>query len=259
MKLVRTVVPSILFAALVACGGDDSKQAKSPDKSATETSYQSTTTTSSTPPNSDATTNANGGPGSTSSTTASGVSSTDSNGGNGAGSVGSTSGPGSTGGAAGAAGTTSTTFTDNDIAAITASVNTGEVEEGKLAQKKAKDAKVKAFAGKMIQHHTAANTKQADLLKKLKMSTSENPTSRELASDGANTLEQLKTPTGADFDKAYIDAQVKAHQNALSLLDEKLIPQAKSSELKQMLQTVRSQVDSHLREATDIQKSLGTK
>lgn len=271
MKLVRTIAPSMLLTLLLACGGDDSKQAKAPQTTAGETSYGSTTP--STAPSGTSMTGTGTGMGTsgtatgtgsnmgTSGTTTSGsMGSTDTSGTGSSGTGVGTTGAGSTSGTSGAGssgtGASNMTFTDAEIAAVVASVNTGEVEEGKLAQKKAKDAKVKNFANKMVQHHTTANTKQADLLKKLKMSTSENATSRELASDSSNTVEQLKNQSGNDFDKAYIDAMVKDHQKALSMIDDKLIPQAKSSELKQELQTLRSQIDSHLREAMDIQKSL---
>ena len=263
MNLVRNVAPMVL-TALLACGGDDSKQAKAPQTTGGETTSSSTTTMTS--PN----TMTGTGPGTSNGTTGTGTGSSagsgtatggDMSGGSmgatsgSSGSVGSTSGTGSKG----SGGTTgATTFTDAEIAAITASVNTGEVEEGKAAQKKAKDPKVKAFAAKMVNHHTSANTKQADLLKKLKMTTSESATSRELASEGANTLSSLNAQSGGDFDRAYMDAQVREHQKALTMLDNQLVPHAQSSELKQMLQGVRNTVDSHLREAMELQKSLAS-
>lgn len=250
MNLVRIVtVAPVLLTVLLACGGDDSKQAKAPQTTAGETTFSSTTVTT---PNTMGTSPAMTGTGSGSSMTGG---DTTVSGSMGSGSMG--AGGSSTGGAMGGS-ATATTFNDVEIAAIVAAVHTGEVEEGKAAQKKAKDPKVKAFAAKMVIHHTSANTKQADLLKKLKMISSESATSRELASEGANTLSSLNAMSGADFDRSYIDAQVKEHQKALTMLDSQLIPQAQNSELKQMLQTVRSAVDSHLREAMDLQKNLAT-
>ncbi len=269
MNLVRTVAP-MLLTVLLACGGDDSKQAKAPQTTAGETTSSSTTTTT---PNTMAGTGSgsgkdpgmtgsgSGGSGSMTGSDTTGTGSTMGSGSSG-GSVGSTGSSGSmgagssTGGSMG--GKAAATFNDAEITAIVASVHTGKVEEAKAAQKKAKDPKVKAFAAKMVNHHTSANGKQADLLKKLKMVSSENATSRELASEGANTLSSLNAMSGADFDRSYIDAQVKEHQKALTMLDGQLIPQAQNSELKQMLQTVRSTVDSHLREAMDLQKNLAT-
>jgi putative membrane protein len=265
MNLVRTVAPSMLLTLLLACGGDDSKQARAPQTTAGETSAGATTTTT---PSTGSTMGSNMGSNgmnsgtSGSSMTGTGSMGNDTTGTSGStGSMGSTSGTsGSSMGTTGSAGTdTSTTYTDAEIAAITAAINTGEVEEAKAAQKKAKDPKVKAFATKMVNHHTSANTKQADLLKKLKMSTDENAKSRELSSEASSNVQTLSSQTGAEFDRAFMDQMVKDHQKALSMLDDKLIPEAKSSELKQMLQSVRSTVDSHLREAMNIQKSLASK
>jgi putative membrane protein len=149
-------------------------------------------------------------------------------------------------------------YTESDIAAILAALNNAEIEAGKLAQKKAKDARVKRFAAMMVSQHQSANTKQNDTLKKLGLTASENSASRDLTSEGASDIESLKSQSGADFDKAYMDAMVRGHQKALTMLDDKLIPAAKSPEMKAQLQSVRGTVDAHLREAADIQKALST-
>ena len=257
MKFARTALPAVLFAFLVACGGDDSKQAKAPPT--TETTYGTTTSTTTSQPSGAMTGSSMTGTPGSDTTGMSGAQGSATGTMGGAGASATAGGPDTSGSAGMAGATGSTTFTDEEIAAIVATVDSGEIEEGKLAQKKAKDARVKKFAATMVNHHSSSSTKQNDMMKKTKLSPSENSTSRELKTDGQNTIESLKNQTGTDFDKAYIDAQVREHQKVLTMLDDKLIPQAKSSELKAHLQTVRSTVDSHLREAMDIQKTLASK
>ena len=89
-----------------------------------------------------------------------------------------------------------------------------------------------------------------------KMSPSDNAVAMQLKSDAQSTMDSLKTMSGADFDKAYMDSQVKMHQQVLDLIDNKLIPAAKDADLKTELQTIRPKIAEHLKMATEIQASL---
>jgi putative membrane protein len=76
---------------------------------------------------------------------------------------------------------------------------------------------------------------------------------------GDEIMSSLKSSSGgSDFDRAYIDAQVKEHTKVLELLDNKLIPQAQNADLIKALQGIRSKVASHLQEAQDLQASLAS-
>lgn len=253
MNLVRNVSLSLLVLAFAAgCGGSE-PAARTPET----TSETSTTPTTDTP--------------ATVAGTGSGHEGHDMNA-PGAGATGATGTTGNTGatgttGTAGATGTTGTTgdtgsasapaLTDEQILQIVHVANLGEVEQAKRAQQKAKNAKVKTFAGMMVKDHTDADVKGADLAKKNKLTPSDSPVSTMLKTDSEKTVEQLNAQTGADFDRAYMDAQVKAHQTVLDTIDVKLLPNVKNAELKTMIQAVRPKIEAHLKEAQEIQKSLG--
>jgi putative membrane protein len=162
----------------------------------------------------------------------------------------------SSGMASGGTGDTSSTFTDEQITAVTNAANTGEVDQAKEAVKKAKSGKVKTFAQHMITDHGAAFKQQTDIEKKANITPQDNDTSRQIQSDGRTILSQIQGATGADFDRQYIDAQVKEHQSVLDALDNKLIPAAKNADLKSFLQKTRDKVADHLKMAKDIQSSL---
>jgi putative membrane protein len=176
--------------------------------------------------------------------------------------------PGSAGSSMGSAGSTTpapdTTpapkadapLSDEQIAAVTNAANTGEVDQAKEAVKKAKNAKVKTFANEMIKDHGEAYKKQNEILKKASMTAADNAVAQQVTSDGKQVMSTLSAATGADFDKQYMDAQVKEHQQVLDSLDNKLIPNAKNAELKAFLQTIRTKVAHHLKMAQDIQGSL---
>jgi putative membrane protein len=148
---------------------------------------------------------------------------------------------------------------DNEIAAIVAAANTGEVEQAKLAQTKAKEARVKKFAAHMISEHTDAGQKETQVMTKAGLKSEENPVSSQLTSDSTKLVESLRTQNGMEFDRMYIDAQVKQHQQLLDMIDHKFMANVKSPDLKGFLQTLRSKVETHLKEAREIQKSLPAK
>lgn len=88
-----------------------------------------------------------------------------------------------------------------------------EIEAGKLAQSKAKNAEVKKFAGEMVTAHTKST---ADLKKAIADSGQTITPPAALPADLQTKLDMLKT--APDFDKAYVDGQVAAHEEALALL-----------------------------------------
>jgi putative membrane protein len=150
-------------------------------------------------------------------------------------------------------------MTDGQIAAIVTSANTGEIAQAKLAQKNAKDAKVKAFAAMMVDHH-GKNQKDAEALtKKLKITLAPNPVSDKIDAEGKDLMVKLSAEKGADFDRDYMDAQIKEHTAVLSLFDDKLIPGAKAPELKQALTDFRPKIAAHLKSAQDLQVSIAGK
>jgi len=94
--------------------------------------------------------------------------------------------------------------------------NLFEIETSKLAVKTSKNKDVLAFANKMITDHTKAGTAFKAAVGK---ATGVTPPAEKLDDSHQGKLDDLKTKTGEDFDKAYIDAQQDAHDEAVSLFD----------------------------------------
>jgi putative membrane protein len=148
------------------------------------------------------------------------------------------------------------TISDGDIAAITNAANQGEVDQAKLALKKAKNPKVKKFAQMMIDHHSKAIDDQAKLTTTAKITPSSNAMSQQIGTDGATALSSLQGDSGSDFDKAYIDLQVNEHQQVLTTLDQKLIPSAQNPDLKAALVAFEPKVAEHLKKAQALQAEM---
>lgn len=149
--------------------------------------------------------------------------------------------------------------TDAQIAHIAVTANTIDIDAGKAAQAKSKNADIKKFAQTMVTDHTAANDKASALAKKLNLTPEDNPTSQQMSSDAHSFAQELSGKSDADYDKSYIDHEVTFHQQVLDALDKTLIPNAQNAELKDLLTQIRPTVASHLQMAQDIQKKLGNK
>jgi putative membrane protein len=98
------------------------------------------------------------------------------------------------------------------FARMTASSNMFEIESSRLALEKAQGEAVRSFAQKMIDDHTAAGEKFAQAARDAGV---EVPSGMSEA-DSAK-LEVLST--SEDFDKAYLAAQVEAHDAAVKLFE----------------------------------------
>jgi putative membrane protein len=90
-----------------------------------------------------------------------------------------------------------------------------EIEAAKVAQAKSQNADVKKFAGEMITAHTKST---ADLKKAIADSGQTLTPPAALPADLQGQLDSLNSAAPGDFDRAYLDNQVDAHQSALNLM-----------------------------------------
>ena len=149
--------------------------------------------------------------------------------------------------------------TDPQIAPIVVTANQVDIDAGKLAESRSRNARIKQFGHGMVTDHTRVNQQAVDLVTRLKVSPQDNATSQSLKTGGEKNVAHLKTLTGAAFDQAYIDHEVDYHQQVLDAIDKTLIPNAKNDDLKALLVKVRPAIAAHLDHAKMIQASLSAK
>lgn len=145
---------------------------------------------------------------------------------------------------------------DNQIVGLVEAVNAGEVSEAQLAQTKAVNADVIAFAGRMVTEHTQSNSDLATLRQQQSLTSDTSPLQQQVQAAVQQTLTKLQGLQGAAFDSAYMQAQVEAHGQVLTLLDQLLIPAAQNAALKTFLQTTRATVAAHLQAAQALNATL---
>jgi putative membrane protein len=142
------------------------------------------------------------------------------------------------------------------ILEVTHAANAGEIEQAKLAQTKSSDTRVNKLATMMIADHTNADTAGAELARMEGLTLLDSTTSSGIKTDGGQILADLTAKSGAAFDKAYVDAQVKEHTAVLGIVDNQLIPNAKDAQVRALIQTIRSKIAEHLVHAQNVQSEL---
>jgi putative membrane protein len=90
-----------------------------------------------------------------------------------------------------------------------------EVETSKVAASKASRDDVKSFAQKMIEDHGRANTELQLIASRTRASIPSKLDEKHQAELG-----KLDAKSGAAFDKAYLDAQTRAHKDAVALFQD---------------------------------------
>jgi putative membrane protein len=128
--------------------------------------------------------------------------------------------------------------------------NTYEIEAGKLAEQKAHSPDVKAFARMMVHDHTALGEEAKPVIAKAGQTP---PTGLDQRRQGL--LDNLKAAGPQDFDKMYIDQQVAAHKETVSLLTG-YNQHGSDADLKALAAKATPIVQRHLDRAQELQSKL---
>jgi putative membrane protein len=192
------------------------------------------------------------------------------------------------GGAAGgtAGGTMSITGGDPEILQVLAVVDMGEIQDGQLAQRQARNAQVKAFARELVTSHQRSLRQTRQLAKSSNVQLMNDSGSMATGTDtnrsattpssaagtpgtaGATSgvagqlhtmhmqmMEQVRNQQGAAFDSAFVNAQVRGHQQVLDML-QRAQGQAQNSGVQQHLTAATKEVQTHLERAQQLQQRL---
>jgi putative membrane protein len=127
--------------------------------------------------------------------------------------------------------------------------NLVEVQSSQLELAQTQDTSLKRYAQKMVTDHQATNSKVAALAAKKQVDL---PT--EMGPDQQKMIDNLKLKSGLDFDKAYIDLQVTAHQHAVDLASDEVV-NGSDPDVRALASTVQDSANRNLRLAQDLQGS----
>ena len=139
---------------------------------------------------------------------------------------------------------------DQVFASQSAIAGMAEVELGKMATEKGSHARVKQFGQMMVADHTKAGDELKGIAKSKGMTL---PSSLDPMHQA--TRDRLAKLSGAEFDRAYMDAMVTGHQT----VEKNMLTEAESGadpQLKAFAAKALPTVQNHLKMAQDIQKEV---
>ena len=145
---------------------------------------------------------------------------------------------------------------DGQIADVVLTASSIAADAARLARSRSLNEAVKRYADEMIGEHENVNDAAARLASKLNVLPQDNPISKSLKMDAAADLAKLRSLSGKAFDEAYIRQKIVFYQHVLDAIDNQLMPNAASMELKTLLYSLFAPFSQHLEHAQQIQEAL---
>jgi putative membrane protein len=147
-------------------------------------------------------------------------------------------------------------WTDAQILAFATAANKGEIAEGKLAETKATNPKVKAFGRQMVTDHSAMLAEGNSFAKKNNITPdSTKGDVQDLQKDANSELQDLTSKAkGSDWDKDFIDKEIDGHKKVLDKI-QSFENSTQNAQLKEMLSKAQTKVQAHLDKAQALKDS----
>lgn len=139
---------------------------------------------------------------------------------------------------------------DNNYIRDIAQGNMTEIQSSQVALQSSNNPAVKAFAQHMVTDH---NTDATTMMSVVSAKGAKAPTM--LDTDHKDMVQSLNGKSGADFDKAYVDLQVKAHEATINV-DQDEADNGNDPDLKSAAAGLLPQLKEHLMAAQKLQANM---
>ncbi|OQW37258.1 MAG: hypothetical protein A4E19_13925 [Nitrospira sp. SG-bin1] len=146
------------------------------------------------------------------------------------------------------------TMSDADVVGVLNTVNRSEIHAGQLARDRASSSEVRAYASQMVNEHQLKMQNATQLARRIGVQPQQPALARTLENTHREAMEELREKSGRDFDKAYLEYQIKMHQQSVDLV-ENTVESVDHPELKRFLRETRPDLQKHLATAQSIQRN----
>ena len=141
--------------------------------------------------------------------------------------------------------------TDQQLVAQVAASNVLEVRLGQTAHNKGANVAVREFGQRMVNEHSALQKQWMDGAKKNGI-----PFKADLSPSQVQEFERLNQLSGAEFDRAYMDAMIQGHRTNLSSLQSERNA-SHSAGIRQLIEATLPTLQQHLAQAQQIGSQVG--
>jgi len=145
------------------------------------------------------------------------------------------------------------TMSSSEIFGVLDTINRSEIDAGKLAKEKATAPEVRSFASHMVSEHERMMEDMKQLARRMDVQPQKPALAFTLNASHQDAMEELRDKSGSDFDKAYIEYQVKMHEQAIDLIRNGA-DEADNFSLKKHLRETRPELQNHLASAESIER-----
>ena len=136
-----------------------------------------------------------------------------------------------------------------------ATANHNEIQQAQVAAKKASTPTVKEYAAKLVKDHKANQKELKQLASTLGTTL---PDSGATTESQSASMGELEGKSGKDFDQAFIDAQIKAHEQNIDKIRNQLLPASDRPELREYLEKTAASMEGHLASAKQLKQDLSS-
>jgi predicted outer membrane protein len=147
------------------------------------------------------------------------------------------------------------TLDDAHLAGLIEEVNDGAARFASVGERRVTGRQVKRFAHDLATRHAAAKSRFLVRLAQLGIEPASGPVSEQVHADEGGDLETLPGRAGQDFDRAYVDGQLRDLTRAADLLG-RIIARVQRPDLTAALEDLRSRLDADIRGAESFRDSL---
>lgn len=147
---------------------------------------------------------------------------------------------------------------DATIVAIFDAANTADIETGNLAAERGHSQEVRDFGEMLVHDHTMVRQQGRDLAARLDV-TPTPPADDAGARAHAEAMAMLESKQGADFDRAFLEHEVKFHRDVIDAVQSTLLPAIENAELEALVVKVAPAFNAHMLAAENMGKQIAQK
>ena len=142
--------------------------------------------------------------------------------------------------------------TDRKFMGAVAQSGLAEVALGQLAMQRARNPRVREYAGQLVADHQATNARLQKLAAHKRLTLPTQP-----ARGQQRDLEAMRKLSGNEFDQRFLDHMVRDHQKAIDLLNQELKGRHQDADLKNFAQDTVIVLERHAGAAQQLRKASG--
>lgn len=145
---------------------------------------------------------------------------------------------------------------DGEVVSALQGINNTEKKTAKMAAKKSMNQSVQQYAQQVMTDHNNAEKQLNDIRSKNRIKVETPAVRRDMRQENTAAMRRINKMDGPAFDQAFLDQQINQHQQALQLIDSRLMRTADNIDLRNYITNLRTIIDSHLQTAQQLRSTM---